>query len=108
MIDTKTSYERIREYTDTAKGIAWDTCHKIYILMDTEQVELMRSYGYGDASDPESLITSDQLDPNELAKLASSWYEKSCGLSFVTAVYSSERGFVDIIEQFENNDGDDD
>ena len=25
-----------------AKAIAWDTCHKIYVLMDDEQVQKMR------------------------------------------------------------------
>ena len=34
-------YERIND----CKGIAWDNCHKIYILMDCEQVDLMRGYG---------------------------------------------------------------
>jgi hypothetical protein len=108
MIDTATSYDLVREYTDSAKAIAWDTCHKIYILMDDEQVELMRSYGYGDSNDPDSLLTSEQLSPTKMAEKLVSWYENSCGLKFITAVYSDDRGFVGIIDQFENNDGDDD
>lgn len=108
MIDTTTSYELVKQYTDNAKAIAWDTCHKIYVLMDDQQVELMRSYGYGDQNDPDSLITSDKLNPAEMATVATLWYEKACGLKFINAVYSDDRGFVDLIQQFENNDGDDD
>ena len=107
MMDTKEKYYLARNYTDTAKGIAWDTCHKVYILMDDEQVELMRSYGYG-KDDPKDLITSDQLNPSELATVAMTWYNKACGLRFIQAVYSDERGFVDVIGQFEDIDDDDD
>jgi hypothetical protein len=31
-----------------AKAIAFDGCHKIYVLMDNEQVTKMTGYGYGD------------------------------------------------------------
>ena len=37
--------ELVKERVSEAKAIAWDTCHKIYILMDSEQVDLMRGYG---------------------------------------------------------------
>ena len=108
MLDIKETYWKVREYTDTAKGIAWDTCHKIYVLMDDEQVALMREYGYGNENDPESLITSDQLDPAEMATVASTWFDKSCGLRFIQAVRSNptdpNEGFVDIIRQFEGNE----
>lgn len=102
MIDTETVYQAVREFTDEAKAIAWDTCHKIYILMDDKQVELMRSYGYGNENDPDSLITSDKLDPKEMATVAMLWYKKACGLKFIEAVYSDNRGFISIVEQFEN------
>jgi hypothetical protein len=80
--------------------------------MDDEQVALQRSYGYGDANDPDSLITSEQLDPAEMATVAMKWFQDSCGLRFINAVYSDSRighdGFVNIIEQFEGNDDEDD
>ena len=53
--------DRLDEYTASAKAIAWDTCHKIYVLMDDEQVALMREYGY----DP--LITLDEMTPEEMS-----------------------------------------
>lgn len=110
VLDTFETYWKVREYTDEAKGIAYDTCHKIYILMDQEQVNLMREYGYGDENDPDSLITSDQLDPAEMATVAVRWFEDSCGLKFINAVYSDKsighEGFVDIVAQFEDIEDD--
>jgi hypothetical protein len=112
MLDTEQAYWDVREYTNEAKAIAWDTCHKIYILMDEEQVALQRSYGYGDANDPDSLITSDQLDPAEMATVAMTWFKQACGLKFISAVYSDSRigheGFVDVVAQFEGNEDDED
>jgi hypothetical protein len=98
-------------YTATAKGIAFDTCHKIYVLMDDEQVALMRQYGYGDANDPDSLITSDQMTPSQMSDKVAEWFEKSCGLRFINAVHSDpsvgHEGFVNIVSQFEGQDDED-
>ena len=110
MLDTKEIYWKIREYTDDAKGIAFDTCHKIYVLMDDEQVALMRSYGYGE-DDPNAIATSDQLDPAEMATVVTTWFERSCGLKFITAVSSDksfgEDGWLNIISQFETDEDED-
>jgi hypothetical protein len=40
-----------------------------------------------------------------MATVLMSWYKQSCGLKFINAVYSDERGFVDVIAQFEGNEG---
>jgi hypothetical protein len=106
MLDTLDTY-LIDEFTDEAKGIAFDTCHKIYVLMDDEQVALMREYGYGNENDPDSLLTSDQLTPEQMSKQVLEWYGYSCGLRFISAVYSDERGFVSLIEQFQANEEED-
>jgi hypothetical protein len=91
-------YDRIQN----AKAIAWDTCHKIYILMDSEQVDLMRGYGY----DP--LITADQMSSDEMFDLVQEWYEDSCGLRFVQAVSTNDidpnLGFESLVSQFENQE----
>ena len=102
----------IMEYTKEAKGIAFDTCHKIYILMDDEQMDLMRTYSY----DP--LISSDEMDAEEMANKVLSWFGESCGLRFIQAVYSNPTDpndvFINVVSQFENNenywdeDGEDD
>ena len=93
--------ERVREefeyqvygYLDEASGIAWDGCHKIYILMDDKQMELMREYEY----DP--LVSSENLHADDLEKLVWDWYDKSCGLRFIDAVRTMPEG-EDEIEGF--------
>ena len=91
-------YDRI----NNAKAIAWDTCHKIYILMDSEQVELMRGYGY----DP--LITADQMSADEMFELVEDWYESSCSLRFIEAVSTNHinpnAGFETLSPQFEDQE----
>ena len=91
-------YERIND----CKGIAWDNCHKIYILMDSEQVGLMREYGY----DP--LITADQMSADEMFGLVQEWYEDSCSLRFIDAVSTNHinpnAGFETLSPQFEDQE----
>ena len=91
--------ELVKERVSEAKAIDWDTCHKIYVLMDDEQVELMREYGY----DP--LITKDQMTPEQMLTTLEGWYEESCSLRFINAVSTNHidpnKGFESLIEQFE-------
>lgn len=112
MLNTIDYYYEVKEYVSEAKAIAWDTCHKIYVLMDDEQVELFRGYGYGDWNAPESLITIDQMGVSELTTVALTWYKQACGLKFIQAIYSNpdnpNEGFVDILGQFAENEDDDD
>jgi hypothetical protein len=112
MLDTLEIDYRLDEYTNEAKGIAWDTCHKIYVLMDDEQVALQRSYGYGDEPDPDSLITSEQMTGDEMRKQVMEWYRNSCGLKFISAVSTNPKfgndGWVHIVSQFENDEDDED
>ena len=95
-IDKIVRQSPLRDYTASAKAIAWDNCHKIYLLMDDEQVAVMRDYEY----DP--LITSEEMSPKEMYDKVAEWYEESCGLRFVQAVYTTRDGepeFVSIIAQ---------
>jgi hypothetical protein len=89
--------ELIKERVSEAKAIAWDTCHKIYVLMDDEQVELMREYQY----DP--LITNVEATPEEMLATLEEWFEDSCGLRFIQAVSTNHEnpndGFEQLIEQ---------
>lgn len=111
MLDTEQAYWDLREYTDEAKGIAYDGCHKIYVLMDDEQMALMKEYGYGE-DNPEYLISSSQLNPVEMATVAMTWFKNSCGLRFIQGVRTtdetnSHEGFFDILAQFEGSEDDD-
>jgi hypothetical protein len=88
-------YDRIND----CKGIAWDNCHKIYILMDDEQVELMREYQY----DP--LITTNEMSTDEMFLLVEDWYDNSCSLRFIEAVSTNHinpnAGFEALVSQFD-------
>lgn len=85
-------FEKVLERVEFAKGIAFDTCHKIYILMDDEEVEVMRGYGY------DRLYTIDDMTATAMYDTVLEWYEESCGLRFIQAV-SSENGFENLVEQ---------
>ena len=99
------SFDLVRERIPEAKAIAWDTCHKIYLLLDDEQVEVMRGYGY----DP--LITSEEATPDEMMRILEAWYDDSCSLRFINAVRTNHEnpnaGFEQLIEQFEGQEDED-
>ena len=99
-------WAEVEAYVGECRGIAWDTCHKIYILMDEEQIKQMEDYEY----DP--LITSDDADPARMMELLHQWYDDSCGLRFINAVETVEGnpndGFTDLIPQFADEDEDED
>jgi hypothetical protein len=85
-----------------AKAIAFDGCHKIYVLMDDAQVEKMRGYGYGD-DDGSFLVTADEVRKVEMLDILKNWYEGSCSLKFINGVSTVDgdpnEGFVDLIPQ---------
>ena len=88
------SWELVEERVRDAKAIAWDNCHKIYLLMDDKEVEVMRGYGY----DP--LITSEEASVDEMLNTLEDWYNSSCGLRFIEAVSTAD-GFETLIGQGE-------
>lgn len=85
-----------------AKGIAFDNCHKIYVLMDDEQMVQMKEYEY----DP--LFSCDDLSPEEMLETIQTWYENSCMLRFVQSVRTNHAdpnaGFGDLIPQGAESD----
>jgi len=89
-------FSEIEEYLSEAKGIAWDGCHKIYILMDDQEVAKMREYEY----DP--LFTSDEKTPAEMFVSVLRWYRESCSLRFIQVTSTTEEGtdFYALIPQF--------
>ncbi len=96
MIDWTLVYDKMED----AKAIAFDTCHKIYVLMDDAQVAKMREYEY----DP--LYTKDEMSAGEMYETIKHWYAESCGLKFVEAVSTVEGdpnlGFETLIGQGES------
>lgn len=86
-----------------AKALAWDGCHKIYLLMDDEQVEQTRSYGYGSGDGDSELVLV--TDPVVAMDTVRTWWDESCGLRFINTIRTvpgdPNDGFADIIAQFE-------
>ena len=99
------NWGKVEVAVEMAKGIAFDTCHKIYVLMDDEQMAQMKQWGY----DP--LLSSDELTPSEMLKTIRKWYADSCGLKFVQAVRTNHddpnEGFISLIGQGEDYDDSD-
>jgi hypothetical protein len=96
---------KVEVAVELAKGIAFDTCHKIYVLMDDDQMAQMKEYGY----DP--LIAADTTTPDEMLATIRQWYSNSCGLRFVHGVRTvggdPNEGFIDLIPQGADDDEDD-
>lgn len=91
------SWDKVEVAVEMAKGIGFDQCHKIYVLMDDEQMAQMKEWGY----DP--LLSADDLTPSEMLATIQDWYADSCGLRFVQAVRTvggdPNEGFISLIEQ---------
>ena len=95
-------WNKVKEYLKEATSIAWDGCHKIYILMDEQEHQKMIEYGYGE--DGSILERINELTSSAFA-LVKAWYDGSCELRFIHAVRSVEVGedeeddFTDLIPQ---------
>ena len=96
-----------------AKAIAFDGCHKIYVLMDNEQVAKMTTYGYGD-DEGSYLLTADKMSKAEMLETLEGWFADSCSLRFIHGVSSvpegtdPNEGFTSLIEQGADWQDDDD
>lgn len=95
------NWRKIASILVDAFSIAWDGCHKIYILMDETQHKQMIEYEY----DP--LLRLDALGIDVALRTLHEWYDASCGLRFINAVHTVEanpnEGFTTLIGQFEGN-----
>lgn len=98
-------WDSVEDAVADAKGIAFDTCHKIYVLMDDEQVALMRQYEY------ELIHTSDEMTPSQMLETLRDWFDKSCPLKFIESVETNHEdpnaGFTTLIGQFDQDDCED-
>ena len=98
------NWSKVEVAVELAKGIAFDTCHKIYVLMDDDQMAQMKEYGY----DP--LIAADTTTPEQMLTTIRKWYSNSCGLRFVSGVRTvggdPNEGFIDLIPQGADDEDD--
>lgn len=107
MADQRNTTDLLEEALTSATGIAWDGCHKIYVLMDEEQLDLMQSYGYGDSEGGSELMAIEtEQDRARAFEIVKGWFEDSCGLRFISAVRTvpgdPNDGFTTIVAQFED------
>ena len=91
------TWDKVEVAVEMARGIAFDGCHKIYVLMDEGQMAEMKGYGY----DP--LFSSDDLSPAEMLETIHTWWNASCGLRFVSGIRTVDSnpndGFITLIPQ---------
>lgn len=69
---------------ETADSIAFDSCHKIYVLGDLAQTEKMIGYEYK--------FVEPVTDEAKALETLKKWYEASCGLKFIEQVCSLDDG----------------
>jgi len=86
MADWGKAWADVDKKLDKCSGIAWDGCHKIYILMDDKQMSKMKEYGY----DP--LISAGEMSRSEMLLTIKEWFGDSCGLRFVDTVKTRKDG----------------
>lgn len=99
---TDTLFDKVELAIADARLIAWDGCHKIYLAMDEYEATWFR--------DNYEITLEDT--PEVMLNTVIGWYEESCFLRFVSAVYHNPEnpndGFIDLISQFDDQDDDED
>jgi hypothetical protein len=93
---------KIDDFAENSVAVAFDTCHKIYMIGDDTELENMRGYGY-----QEIVTIEDGATHKELAEQVSFWYQHSCGLRFVefvsTNAKTGDTDFTTVIAQGEDD-----
>ena len=87
----ETDLETLLTYT---YSVSWDGCHKIYLSMDKAQHDLMIELGY--------TRTIENNNPYITKQKVEEWYEDSCSLRFIDAVFTEPDDtdrFVTIVAQ---------
>ena len=100
MIQTKHNPESIEEgllaveeFLEDSILVAFDGCHKIYLAMDATDAEFYQA-NYDFIVEGSSEVKYDAIVQ---------WYEDSCPLRFISAVYTNEEdpnaGFIQLVGQ---------
>lgn len=94
MITMTKRWDDVRAALDDTLAITFDGCHKIYLLLDEQQVREFREYEYD---------VEDVTDIDQALDALKDWYQMSCFLRFITAVRTNETdpnaGYEDLIPQ---------
>jgi hypothetical protein len=99
---TDTLFDVVAGALTEAELIAWDGCHKIYVAMDP-----IEAAWFNENYEHVMIGTSE-----EMLETVVDWFNRSCGLRFVSAVSHDEEdpnsGFMELIPQFAETDDEDD
>lgn len=100
--DLDEGWNAVREYLNDVILIAFDGCHKIYLAMDEVEADFFRNnYQPTDEFDNGGVIEGKA--PAELYEELTEWWDASCSLRFVSAVWHNDEdpnaGFVRLIDQ---------
>lgn len=102
MPETKTTDQKLQEALSKAVGLAFDGCHKIYVILDDDQFQLQEEYGYGEGG-TELIAIGSEAGRKRAARTVREWFDESCGLRFVSAVRmdhdNPNAGYSDIVAQ---------
>ena len=97
----KTTDALIDAHLKRAKAIAFDGCHKVYILLDEATVEEFVGLGYGYKEDDSRLYhIGENLTREDAKEFLRIWFDSACPLRFIDAVDESEHHTV--IDQCED------
>jgi hypothetical protein len=106
--DLVEGWAAVEEYINDAVLIAFDGCHKIYLAMDQEEAEWFAKNYNGEGCTDRNFTGS----PSEMLKTIHDWWDESCSLRFVNAVWHNEAdpnaGFVSLISQMAEDEVDED
>jgi len=106
--DLAEGWDAVEEYINEAALIAFDGCHKIYLAMDQEEAEWFSKNYNGHGCTDRNFTGS----PEEMLKMVREWWDESCSLRFVNAVWHNEydpnAGFVSLISQMAEVEVDED
>jgi hypothetical protein len=96
-----TTTEQVAMVLMDAEGIAFDGCHKIFILMDEAQTKLMVEYGYGKEEGSHLLVVGEGMLRSEMLHILKEWWNKACLLKFIQATTTTAEGtsYKNVIEQ---------
>lgn len=84
-------------------SLSWDGCHKLYLNMDVQQHNKMMGYGYD--------LTILNRDPSITMQKLEEWYEDSCSLRFIDAVFTQDYNtdkFITVVPQSWEDEEEDD
>lgn len=104
-------FDPVIDAIEDALLIAFDGCHKIYLAMDEKEANWFRENYNGRSCTDRTF----EGTPEEMLNLLVTWWDKSCGLKFISAVTTNHddpnAGFVSLIGQgdwCEDEDDEDD